>query len=204
MSLIPIPGSLKIQSSIPNVSIEFFTDEEIESMKTYIQSHFKNRNKRSEVHRRYFLLVITLLRSGGRIDEVLQLKPIDFNFQYDTIRMLTLKKRKESYRVIPMQQELKNVIMEYFLEYHIDPKSEQKIFPMKRQSVDEYFKKMQVELGFRIHAHKFRHTFGVKCILSNVPVNVLQKWLGHSSIFTTSIYTEITGMDTKRFMDQIG
>ena len=39
---------------------------------------------------------------------------------------------------------------------------------MSRQVVDLYFKKMQDRLGFRIHAHKFRHTFAVKAIMDNV------------------------------------
>jgi site-specific recombinase XerD len=58
-------------------------------------------------------------------------------------------------------------------------------------------------LGFKIHAHKFRHTFAVKAILSGVPINILQKWLSHSSIFITSIYTDVTGMDTSQFMSKI-
>jgi site-specific recombinase XerD len=74
---------------------------------------------------------------------------------------------------------------------------------MTRQSVDLFFKKMQKDLGFKIHAHKFRHTFAVKAILSGVPINILQKWLSHSSIFITSIYTDITGMDTSQFMNKI-
>ena len=39
--------------------------------------------------------------------------------------------------------------------------------------------------------------------MDNVPLNVLQQWLGHSSVFTTSIYTQITGMDTSEFMGRV-
>jgi len=74
---------------------------------------------------------------------------------------------------------------------------------MTRQGVDKYFKKMQSSLNFRIHAHKFRHTFAVRAIMSGVPLNVLQKWLGHASVFTTNVYTEITGIDTRGFMEQV-
>ena len=187
----------------PEMKIEFFTDDEIERMKIFIQDKFKNENKRFKIHRRYFALLITLLRTGGRIDEVLQLKPKDFDFQNNIVRLITLKKRKELYRTLPIHVELKTTIMEYLLEMHMDPRSDEKLFPMKRQSVDEYFKKMQAELGFRIHAHKFRHTFAAKAIMSGVPLKVLQKWLGHSSVFTTSVYTEIMGMDTRMFMEQV-
>ena len=40
-------------------------------------------------------------------------------------------------------------------------------------------------------------------IMSGIPLIVLQKWLGHASVFTTSIYTEITGIDTRGFMEMV-
>jgi hypothetical protein len=39
--------------------------------------------------------------------------------------------------------------------------------------------------------------------LNGVPINILQKWLNYYSIFITSIYTDITGMDTSKFMNRI-
>jgi len=203
MSMIPVPRNMKIQSMNPQMKIEFFTDEEIERMKNYIQMQFKNNNKRSEVHKRYFALIITLLRTGGRIDEVLALKAKDFSFENDTVRLITLKRRGEVYRVIPMHPELRTTILKYFLNSHIDPKSDDRVFKTTRQAVDKYFKKMQLSLGFKIHAHKFRHTFAVKAMNSYVPLNVLQKWLGHASVFTTNVYTEITGIDTRGFMELV-
>jgi site-specific recombinase XerD len=74
---------------------------------------------------------------------------------------------------------------------------------MKRQAADQYFKRMQARLGLGIHAHKFRHTFAVKAIMDNVPLNVLQQWTGHSSVFITSICTHIMGIDTLEFMGRV-
>jgi len=51
MSMIPVPRNMRIQSVSPQIKIEFFTDEEIERMKNYIQMQFKNNNRRSEIHR---------------------------------------------------------------------------------------------------------------------------------------------------------
>ena len=203
MSMIPVPRNMKIQSMNPEMKIEFFTDEEIERIKNYIQMQFRNNNKRSEIHKRYFALVITLLRTGGRIDEVPQLKASDFSLENNTVRLKTLKRKGEVYRVTPMHPELRSAILEYFLDSHIDRRSDEKVFKMTRQGVDKYFKKMQSSLNFRIHAHKFRHTFAVRAIMSGVPLNVLQKWLGHASVFTTNVYTEITGIDTRGFMEQV-
>ena len=33
-----------------------------------------------------------------------------------------------------------------------------------------------------------RHRYGIKAVISNVPLNTLQTWLGHADLKTTSIY----------------
>ncbi len=207
---LPIPRNMMIQSG-QKLSIEFFSDEDIEKIFYEISCKMEKDPSRMEYHQRYFLLVKFLLRTGGRIDEVLQIRPSDINLSTNTIRLITLKQGKdkrtglpkEKYRIIPMHPELRDIYMQYLLQSNIAKDSADLLFPMKRQVVDLYLKKIQDKHGFRIHAHKFRHTFAVKAIMDNVPLNVLQQWLGHSSVFTTSIYTQITGMDTSEFMGRV-
>jgi integrase len=98
--------------------------------------------------------------------EVLRLRPKDFDFQNNVVNIIKNKKRKASYKNIPIHMKLKTTLMEHILEMHMDPKSDWKLFPMKRQSVDKYFKKMMNEIGFRINDQKLRETFEVKAILS--------------------------------------
>ncbi|WMT45434.1 MAG: site-specific integrase [Cuniculiplasma divulgatum] len=209
MSL-PIPKSMMIQSSGRRPSIDFFSDEEVQQIFNEIAEKINADIRRADRHKRYYLLVNFLYRTGGRIDEILILRPLDINLATNSVRMQTLKQgkdrngiQKEKYRIIPLHADLRDAYMEYLLDMNISTKSEDILFPMSRQVVDLYFKKIQEKLGFRIHAHKFRHTFAVKAIMDNVPLNVLQQWLGHSSIFTTSIYTQITGMDTSQFMERV-
>ncbi len=207
---LPIPKSIMIQSSERSLSIDFFSDEEIQQILNEITGKINVDIRRSDRHKRYYLLVKFLYRTGGRIDEILMVKPSDVNLATNSIRLKTLKQgkdwngvQKEKFRVIPLHIDLRDAYMQYLLDMNVSTKSEDPLFPMSRQVVDLYFKKLQGKLGFRIHAHKFRHTFAVKAIMDNVPLNVLQQWLGHSSIFTTSIYTQITGMDTSQFMERI-
>jgi integrase/recombinase XerD len=202
-SIIPISKDMAIQSIKPNIKVEFFTDLELDQIFEYIQNKINTDSMKKNYHKRYLLLFKTLLRTGGRIDEILQLRPCDFNLNINTVSLITLKKKFYTTRTIPLHPDLKDAIMTYFLEFNINPKSSELLFKVKRQSVDEYMKKMQNELGIKIHAHKFRHTFAVNAILAHVPLNILQNWLGHSSVFTTSIYTEITGYDTSKFMNEI-
>ena len=207
---LPIPKSMMIQSSGRALSVDFFSDEEVQKVLHEISDKIVTDKRRSEKHKRYFLLVEFLYRTGGRIDEILMVRPSDVNLATNSIRLKTLKQGKdkngvqrEKYRVIPFHVDLRDAYMQYLLDMNISTKSEDPLFPMSRQVIDLYFKKMQDRLGIKIHAHKFRHTFAVKAIMDNVPLNVLQQWLGHSSIFTTSIYTQITGMDTSQFMERI-
>jgi len=203
-SIVPMSKSTAIQSLKRDTSkIEFFNDEELYQIFEYIKRKVAEDHKKIDYHKRYLLLFKALLRTGARIDEVLKLRPVDFNLSLNTVSLITLKKKKYATRIIPLHPDLKDAVMEYFLEKHIDTKSQDLLFPMKRQAVDLYMKKMQKELNIRVHAHKFRHTFAIKAIMSGTPLNVLQQWLGHSSIFTTSIYLDITGMDTSEFMKRM-
>ncbi len=205
-----LPKNMMVQSSGRSLSIDFFSDEEVQKIFHEISEKISSDRRRAGKHKRYFLLVEFLYRTGGRIDEILMVRPSDVNLATNSIRLKTLKQGKdkngiqrEKYRVIPLHVDLRDAYMQYLLDMNISTKSEDPLFPMSRQVIDLYFKKMQATLGFKIHTHKFRHTFAVKAIVDNVPLNVLQQWLGHSSIFTTSIYTQITGMDTSQFMERI-
>jgi len=202
-NIISIPKYWNIQSLQRKIPIEFFSEDEIFEMQEHIENKIKENKRRADYNKRYLLLFKTMLWTGARIDEILALRPMDIHLDINTIDLITLKKKKASMRTIPLRWDLKEAIMSYFIEFHIDIRSQEKLFSMTRQAVDLYLKRMQKNLGFRIHAHKFRHTFGVKAILNHVPLSVLQEWLGHSSIFTISIYNKITGMGTSQFMDQM-
>jgi len=204
-SIIPVNKDMKLYSQ-PKLKVEFFSEEDLFKMFDWVMKKRGEAKRKRDIdyYNKYYLIMKFLLRTGARIDEALMVRPIDINIELNTITLITLKKKeKDVKRTIPLHPDLKTDIMQYYLEYNINKKSEERLFNMTRQSVDLFFKKMQKDLGFKIHAHKFRHTFAVKAILSGVPINILQKWLSHSSIFITSIYTDITGMDTSQFMNQI-
>ena len=45
--------------------------------------------------------------------------------------------------------------------------------------------------GKRIGTHTLRHSYARNLLLSDIPINYLSRWLGHSSIQTTLIYLEL-------------
>ena len=42
-----------------------------------------------------------------------------------------------------------------------------------------------------------RHGFGVHAVMCGVPLNLIQKWLGHADIATTAIYTNVLGPEER-------
>ena len=222
--MFPVTRNTAIRSIQPNIKVKFFSEDDLATIFNFVKAREIKDPKRSSYHKRYGLILKVLLRTGARIEEVVPydrsayvdrkgknrsaehfpgLRPSDINLALNTISVLTLKKRKKEYRTLLLDPDLKDALMRYFLEFHIDTKSEISLFPLKRQSVDEYLKKIQESEDLQVNAHKFRHTFAVKALLDGVPINVLQKWLAHSSLIMTSVYADVLGMDTSDFMRNI-
>ena len=52
-------------------------------------------------------------------------------------------------------------------------------------------------IGPGIHATPkgLRHGFGIHAVRSGVPLNLIQRWLGHASMTTTAIYLQAMGAE---------
>lgn len=42
-----------------------------------------------------------------------------------------------------------------------------------------------------------RHGFGVAAVQANIPLNLVQRWLGHADLATTAIYVDAVGVEEK-------
>jgi integrase len=57
----------------------------------------------------------------------------------------------------------------------------------------------RIRLG-QANAHAFRHTFGTQSVADLVPVDVVQKVLGHASLETTTLYVQA---EKKRVLEEV-
>ena len=48
-----------------------------------------------------------------------------------------------------------------------------------------------------------RHSFGVTAVSAGIPLNLLQKWLGHAQLTTTAIYANATGAEEKNIASKM-
>lgn len=147
---------------------------------------------------------ILLWRTGCRVSELLGLEPQHVDRHTLTIQLQTLKRRRLHIRYVPIDRSTTENVFGYCAANGIGPGSY--IFPVSRQWVHRSITRAGEKAGIdssRCHPHAFRHAFGIQAILSGVPVPILKAWLGHSSVNSTMVYTDVTAADARVYYDRM-
>jgi len=184
-----------------DIKIQHYTDEELKRL----TQHFREYCMKKPGKRIKYLLVFLFLRhTGARLSEVLAIdEKRDIDFQNSTVTLLCLKrkKKKNTYRMVPIPDRL---ITEYLLitkQYNIEGKAF-KIFP---NNFFILYRKVCELAGIPehlSHPHVLRHTRAVELIRAGVPVTAVQSLLGHSSIVTTAKYLTYTNAEIKSILKE--
>jgi len=151
------------------------------------------------------LFYYMLLLSGVRISEALQIKVMNIDFSNLAVNIESLKKRsKGKWRQIPLPEwyvkELKHLIVVNSLQ------EDSRIWIQSRRTATRHIQNLMDYAnikGKQACSRGLRHGFGVHCILSDVPLNVIKKWMGHESIQTTIIYLNVTGKEERGFAEKM-
>lgn len=139
---------------------------------------------------------LTLAYTGARISEVLALTPRRIDREAHCIIFESLKKRRRGvFRAVPVPDVLLQKLAEvYALED--TQAADQRLWPWSRTTAWGYVKTiMAVAKISRRQAmpKSLRHAFGVGGTMAGVPLNLIQRWMGHSRIETTAIYANAVG-----------
>ena len=145
----------------------------------------------------------TLVYTGCRISEALNLSPLSVQRNELQITFNSLKKRRgDIYRNIPVPKEyMKSLVAAHNIVHAQKTKSkaELRLWTWTRQHAYEIIKKLMLDAGISSGSHAspkgLRHGFGVNAISKDVPLNMLQKWMGHADISTTAIYANAIGKE---------
>lgn len=149
----------------------------------------------------YYILIKTMLVSGLRISELLNLK--FENLHKDGIQVYG-KGDKERFVIVDQD------IMQEIIEY-ANPTREY-VFVSSRGNKLQYanvsvkLKYIASSLGIDftlVSPHKIRHEFATALLSKDVPIDVVAEMLGHSNISTTRIYAKTTSDRVRSAMKNI-
>jgi len=145
------------------------------------------------------LFSLTLAWTGARVSEVLALTPACFQLERGIVSIATLKRRRPVVREVPIPDFLADALN---VHYHLhqaqaDPASAQeRLWHWRRETAWRFIKAVMRRsqiVGCSASPRGLRHGFGIGTIQAGVPLNVVQRWLGHARLSTTAIYTDASG-----------
>jgi integrase len=154
------------------------------------------------------LFALTLAWTGARVSEVLALTPAAFQIDAALISITTLKRRRHAVREIPVPDWLMEALNIHFklqAQQTDAVTSGRRLWSWHRVTAWRLIRGITGQLniaGARASPRGLRHGFGIAALQSGVPLNILQRWLGHARISTTSIYADAVGPEERALAER--
>lgn len=147
-----------------------------------------------------------LFATGLRVSEVSNMKYTDIDLSSGNIKVIGKGNKERTIQIC--DQEVKTILKEYFSLFR-DEIYKNKWFFINRlgnkfteQSISNMIKKYQKSANINqyLTPHMFRHSFATMLLEEGVDIRYIQGMLGHSSISTTQIYTQINMKQQKKIL----
>ena len=168
------------------------------------RDHFITQAKTlGDLRQRTFCL--TLAYSGCRISEGLALNYQNIDIDAGQILLKTLKKRANKIRAVPVPPghlEMLDLVHNIKVVQKQPQKAKDRLWPVTRMTGYRWvIRAMQLAgiSGAMARPHGLRHAFGAQAAMHDIPLPLIQRWMGHSDLETTSIYLQLVGNEEKSF-----
>ena len=182
--------------------VEYLEGDEIGAMLEAVDLH-QPRGQRDQA------LLLTLFNTGARVQEILDVRPVDLQLERPYLVRLRGKGRKE--RTCPLWPKTMKSLRALLAAPPAPAHATAPIFrnrcgePLTRFGVRyilrRYAQQAQVQAprlaSKRVHPQLFRHSTAVFLLRSGVDPITISHWLGHSSVETTNRYATVD-LETKR------
>lgn len=147
-------------------------------------------------------IIQTLLLTGGRKSEVLNLKWNDVDFDNQILTFTDTKSNKN--RKIPISKMLLDVLKNLTkINEYLFPSLKLKNRPF--QNLTYYWQIIRRQAMLKdVRIHDLRHTFASILVNQGVSLYEVQKLLGHSSISITQRYAHLSNESLKNAVDVVG
>ncbi len=148
----------------------------------------------------------TLAYTGCRISEALALTADRVDLQDGVVIIESLKKRRKGvYRAVPVPTAFLDTLDRVHnltaARQSEDGGKSIHLWPWSRVTGWRYVCAVMDAAGISgLHASPkgLRHGFGIKAVVSQVPLNLVQRWLGHAQLTTTAIYADAIGPEERQ------
>lgn len=140
------------------------------------------------------LMISLAYGSGLRVSEVVKIRVSEINIDELTLLISEAKGRKDRISILPekLSNEMQNMIAgktgdQYLFESNRGGK-------LTTRTAQAIFEKSLKLAGIKKSAtfHSLRHSFATHLLENGIDVRYIQKLLGHASITTTQLYTQVT------------
>jgi len=158
---------------------------------------------------RDYALFLLMFNTGGRVQEILDVRPSDLQLVRPYQVRLMGKGRKE--RLCPLWPQTASTLRDFLQRSRLEATSAERLFrnqrgePLTRFGVRYLFRKYAAQASSvspglakkRVHPHTMRHTSAVHLLQSGVDLVTISQWLGHASVNTTNRYA-VVDLETRR------
>jgi len=180
-----------------------------------VQTLFDQPDKNTLLGFRDRVIMELFYSSGLRVSELVALNRRDFDPKSFLIK---LKGKGKKERIVPITKNAADWITAYLehperhkdMEGHLAQVDEEAVFLNKLgtrltlRSVDRNFDKYLMASGLanKVTPHTIRHTIATHWLENGMDLKTIQVLLGHSSLATTTIYTQVSTNLKKKVYDQ--
>lgn len=156
------------------------------------------------------LFCILLFWSGSRISEALALTADSFDLDDGIVMIETLKRRRRGViRHVPLPNSVLHELDRAFRlrgRQRAKHLANERLWLWSRATAWRRVKQIMSTAGITGPAAMpkgLRHAFGVAAFRASVPPHLVQRWLGHASLETTTIYGDVVGKEEQEFAARI-
>lgn len=150
-------------------------------------------------------LALTLAYTGCRISEALALTASSIECDEGFLALRSLKRRARAVvmREVPVPPEL----LAAFRSINAGPGPDARLVCLSRSQAWRHIKALMRKAGIpdgpQASPKGLRHGFGLHAIRCGVPLNLVQKWLGHAKMETTAIYLQAIGPEEQAMAERM-
>ncbi|MEK6969503.1 MAG: tyrosine-type recombinase/integrase [Nanoarchaeota archaeon] len=150
----------------------------------------------------HFLLMV-LYYTGIRLNEVVNLRWEDFDFERKTIHLKVAKGTKD--RVLFLHPQIEDLIRRFGLrkEGLVFQSNLNKKYNLRSVQLVVRQAAQRAEIKKRVTPHTLRHSFATHLLEAGADIRSIQQLLGHKDLKTTQIYTHVANKDIKNLANLI-